>query len=326
MGSPENVGLGLMRRLWLLLWLAPALAHAQSTWAVIVTGLGGEKEFDTSFADLSGRVETGLRLSGMTPDHIVSLPVAHSRRDEIAKAFNDLDAKMKPADTLLVFLIGHGTHDGQDYKFNVTGPDPTAEDFKQWFDKAPAGRQVIVNSTSSSGAVTPSWTHAGRVVITATRTAEERNATVFMRFFAEALRDPGADIDKNGVVSTLEAFQYAEQRVKKFYESAGRIATEHALLDDNGDGKGVADPSPANGEGLLAANVPLVRFTTARAAADTPEARELRTHKEAVENQIATLKYGKASLEKDDYSRQLEKLLIDLARTQQALEKLEAKP
>jgi hypothetical protein len=326
MGSSENVGIGLMRRLLFLVVLCSAFAHAQSTYAVIITGLGGEKEFDTAFADLSTRIETGLRVSGMTPDHLILLPVAHARKEDIARAFADLAAKTKPADTLLVFLIGHGTHDGQEYKFNVLGPDPTAGDFKQWFDKVPAGRQVIVNSSSSSGAVTALWSHVGRVVITATRTPEERNATVFMRFFAEALRDPAADMDKNGIVSALEAFKYAEQRVKKFYESVGRIATEHPLLDDNGDGKGVADPSAANGEGLLAAMVPMVRFTAAKAALDTPEARELRAHKDKVENDIAELKYNKAAMEKDDYSRNLEKLLIDLARTQQALEKLEAKP
>lgn len=323
MGSPENVGIGLMRRLLFLIAMCSALARGQSTYAVIITGLGGEKEFDTAFADLSGRIETSLRVSGFLPDHLISLPVAKARKEDIARVFADLAAKTKPADTLLVFLIGHGTHDGQEYKFNVPGPDPTAADFKQWFDKVPAARQVIVNSTSSSGAVTAIWSHVGRVVITATRTPEERNATVFMRFFAEALSDPAADMDKNGVVSTLEAFKYAEQRVAKFYESAGRIATEHPLLDDNGDGKGVKDPSAANGEGLLAAQVPLVRFAASKAALDTPEARALREHKEAVENQIAALKYSKASLEKDDYSRQLEKLLVDLARTQQALEKLE---
>ena len=323
MGSPEMVGIGMTRRLILLIVMLGGVAHAQSTYAVIITGLGGEKEFDTQFADLSARIEKGLRNSGMAADHLVSLPAARARKEEIARVFADLTAKTKSADTLLVFLIGHGTHDGQEYKFNVPGPDPTAADFKQWFDKVPAARQVIVNSTSSSGAVTAIWSHVGRVVITATRTAEERNATVFMRFYAEALSDPAADMDKNGIVSSLEAFRYAEQRVTKFYESAGRIAAEHPLLDDNGDGKGVKDPGPTNGEGLLAAAVPLVRFAGSKAALDTPEARELRGHKEAVENEIAALKYSKASLEKADYSRQLEKLLIDLARTQQALEKLE---
>jgi len=317
------MGIGLMRRLLFLIVACAALARAQSTYAVIITGLGGEKEFDTAFADLSARIETGLGVSGFPSDHMIILPVAHARKEDIARAFAQLAAKTKTADTLLVFLIGHGTDDGQEYKFNVPGPDPTAADFKQWFDSVPAGKQVIVNSSSSSGAVIPIWSHAGRVVITATRTAEERNATAFMRFFAEALRDPAADMDKNGVVSTLEAFKYAEQKVGKFYETAGRIATEHPLLDDNGDGKGVKDPSAANGEGLLAAIIPLVRFAASKAALDTPEARELREHKEKVENDIATLKYGKASMEKDDYSRQLEKLLLDLARTQQALEKLE---
>ncbi len=325
MGLAEVVGIG-MRLILACLFAVSAWAQGQ-TYAVIITGLGGEKEFDSQFADLSTRVATGLKKSGMAADHLFQLTVDHAKKEDVARTFQTLAGKTRAEDTVLVFLVGHGSYDGQEYKMNLPGPDPTAADFKQWFDKMPAARQVIVNSTSSSGATTEVWSKPGRVVITATRNGQERNATVFMRFFAEALTDPAADQDKNGVVTALEAYRYAEQRVAKFYESAGRIPTEHPMLDDNGDGKGVKDPSPQNGEGALAGIVPVLRFPSATARLDTPEARELRARKETLENDIATLKYNKASLEQREYTAQLEKLLLDLARTQQALEKLEtAKP
>lgn len=306
--------------------LLPAQTASQ-TYAVIITGAGGEKEFADQFADISNRLAAGLRKAGLAADHVTLLPADHARKEDVARVFLDLATKARAADTLLVFLVGHGTYDGHDYKFNLTGPDPTAAEFRQWLDKVPAGKQVIVNSSASSGAATEVWSRAGRVVITATRNGQERNATVFMRFFAEALTDPAADMDKNGSVSVLEAYRFAEQHTAKFYESASRIATEHPMLDDNGDGKGVKDPSPQNGEGLLAATVPLVRYAAATARVDTPEARDLRAQKEKLENDIATLKYNKASLQESEYKQSLESLLLNLARTQQRLEKLEsAKP
>jgi hypothetical protein len=305
----------------------PVAAQTPQTYAVIVTGAGGEKEFADQFADIGNRLAAGLHNAGLAADHVTLLLADHARKDEVARVFQDLTAKTHAADTLLVFLVGHGTYDGHDYKFNLTGPDPTAAEFRQWLDKIPAGKQVIVNSSASSGAATEVWSRAGRVVITATRNGQERNATVFMRFFAEALTDPAADMDKNGSVSVLEAYRYAEQHTAKFYEAAGRIATEHPMLDDNGDGKGVKDPSPQNGEGLLAATVPLVRYAAAAARVDTPDARELRAQKEKLENDVATLKYNRASLQEYEYKQQLDSLLLELARTQQKLEKLEnAKP
>jgi hypothetical protein len=291
---------------------------------VIITGLGGEPEYDRQFQELAERCAAGLRKSGIPPANLIVLPAERATRAELAKTFQGLAGRLKFDDTLVVLLIGHGSWDGHDYKFNVPGPDPTGAEFRQWFDRVPAGRQVIVNSSSSGGAAIPVWSKAGRAVLSATRSGEERNATVFMRFFAESLSDPAADQDKNGVVSALEAYRYAAQRVAKFYEAAGRLATEHPLLEDTGDGHGQKDPSPQNGEGLLAGTIPLIRISAQTARLDTPQARELRARKETLENDIAILKYRKSSMDGREYTQQLEKLLLELARAQQALEKLES--
>lgn len=319
MGAAKNLGVGVA----LLAAVACCAQDRAQPYALVVAGLGGEPAYEQQFRELGERVANVLRKSGLPPDRVVWLPPDRSRREELARAFEVAAARAGPDDLLLVLLIGHGSFDGTEYKLNLPGPDASASDFRQWLDRVPARKQVVVNATSASGASVGPWSRAGRVIIAATKSGEERNATVFMRFFAEALADPAADQDKNGLVSALEAFRYAAQRVAKFYESAGRLATEHPQLEDNGDGTGVREPSPQNGEGLLAATVALVRWNAQAARADTPAARELRARKEALENEIAALKYRKASLPEREYAARMEKLLVELARTQQRLEQLE---
>ena len=346
MGAAKSVGLGVMGRngtqmnadkrrssmsfylrlsafICVLSLLLPATAAAEQPYALVIAGLGGEPEYDKQFRELGERLAAGLRKAGVEPGRIVWLPPEGSRREEVARAFQAAAARARPDDPLFVFLIGHGSFDGIEYKMNLAGPDATASEFRQWLDRVPSRRQVVVNATSASGASVGAWSRAGRAVIAATKSGEERNVTVFMRFFAEALTDPAADQDKNGAVSVLEAFRYATQRVARFYESAGRLATEHAQLDDNGDGKGVRDPSPANGEGLLAAQVALARAGPQSARPDTPAARELRARKQELENAIEALKYRKATMPSNQYLAELEKLLLELAKVQQALEKME---
>jgi hypothetical protein len=64
-----------------------------------------------------------------------------------------------------------------------------------------------------------------RIVITATKSGTEKNATIFAKFWAEALSDPAADTDKNETISALEAFKYAEQKTAGYYETNKRLAT-----------------------------------------------------------------------------------------------------
>jgi len=140
----------------------------------------------------------------------------------------------------VIMMIGHGTWDNTDYKFNLPGPDITATELGNLLDKIPAKHQLIVNMTSASGASLLSLERPGRVIITATKTGTEKNATYFARYWIEALRDPAADTDKNDAISALEAFKYAEQKTAKFFETNNRLATEHALIEDTGKEKGRA--------------------------------------------------------------------------------------
>jgi hypothetical protein len=160
-----------------------------------------------------------------------------------------------------------------------------------------------------------------RAVITATKSGSEKNATVFARYWVESLRDAAADADKNGVITALEAYRYAEQKTANFYETQKRLATEHPMLEDTGKGDGVRAPSAENGEGLLASRFALLRIGEAQVAAATPEKKELLAKREELEQQIDQLKYQKAAMPVELYKKQLADLLLELAKTQAELDK-----
>ena len=185
----------------------------------------------------------------------------------------------------------------------------------------PAKRQLIVNATSSSGGSIPAFQRAGRAVIASTKSGTEKNATVFARYFVEALQDPAADVDKNESVSALEAFQYAERKTNEFYTSQKRLATEHAVFEDTGKGEPVRAPAADIGEGRLLSSLTLVRFGDAQKAALDPAKRDLLAKKEDFERQIDILKYQKAAMSQNEYEQQLKVLLVGLARIQAALDK-----
>ena len=291
-----------------------------TTYYVTVAGLGGEPEYEQRFSGWAKDIDKLLKTGG--PDtKVETLYGAAATRAKVQSVLSEIAREAKPTDVLVLMLIGHGSFDGTEYKINLPGPDLSAGELAGLLDKIPATRQLVVNTTSASGASRGPLAKSNRAVITATKTGSEKNATVFARYWVEALRDPTADTDKNGVVSALEAFRFAEQKTTKFYDAAKRLATEHAILEDTGKGQGTRNPTPENGQGLLASRFPLLRLGAAQTAAATPEKQKLIVHKEEIEQEIDTLKYQKAAMAADDYKRQLTKLLLDLAKTQAELDK-----
>jgi Peptidase C13 family len=297
--------------------LAAALSLPAETYYLTVSGLGGEPDYEQRFGMWAKDIDKILKSS---PDAKVETLV-DGTREQVRGALDRIAKEAQPEDAVVVMLIGHGSFDGYDYKINLPGPDLTASDLAASLDRIPASRQLVVNMTSSSGGSIEFLRRPHRVLITATKTGTEKNATVFARYWVEALRDPAADANKNEVISALEAFKYADKKTAEFYESQKRLATEHAVLEDTGKGEAVRTPGPENGEGLLAAAFPLVRLGATASAAQDPAKRQLLAKKEELEEQIDKLKYEKAALAPDDYKKQLEGLLLELARTQAELDK-----
>ncbi len=284
-------------------------AQTGNTYFLIVGGLGGEPDYEQRFASYVSDLEKICRTLAGDPSRVTALSGKAATREAVQANLEKLARSATAADAVAVFLVGHGTFDGAAYKFNIPGPDLTADDLRGWLDRLPAGRQLVVTATSSSGACADKLAKDGRVVVTATRSGTERNATVFARYWVEALRDPAADTDKNETISALEAFRYAEEKVKRFYTDQKRLATEHPRL-----------------EGKLANSFVLARLGGAAQAASDPARRKLLAQRESLEQQIDALKFRKSALPADQYKKELERLLLDLARVQDAIEAADSKP
>ena len=202
----------------------------------------------------------------------------------------------KPDDDFVLILIGHGSFDGVEYKFNLVGPDMTpaeiADDLRSHSRRR---RQLIVDTTSASGGAVPALERPGRAVIAATKSGTEKNATVFARYWVEALQDPDADTDKSDSISAMEAFIYAAKKTAAFYDSQKRLATEHAVFDDTGHGEPVRDSR--QWPGALCRTSPCCVSAQAKQAANDPAKRALLAKKEDLEQKIDTLKYQKAAMD-----------------------------
>ena len=305
-----------------LLFCFSALSAHAATYYITISGLGGEPDYEQRFKMWAQDVDTNLKKAAA--DGTVATLVAPTR-EQIRTRFAELGKDAKPNDTLVLFLIGHGSFDGVEYKFNIPGPDITGVELAALLDRFPATRQLVVNATSSSGASIEFLRKPTRVVIAATRTGTEKDATVFARYWAEAMREPAADSDKSETVSALEAFRYAQRKTKEAYDSQKRLSTEHSVLEDTGKGMGVplasGTPDPESGEGKLASAFVVVRLGANAAAAKDPAKKALLLQKEGIEQAIDELKYEKAGMAEADYKKQLTRLLLELARIQEAIDK-----
>jgi hypothetical protein len=302
-----------------LLFALSVTLHA-TTFYVTVAGLGGEPEYEQRFASEAQEMDKLLR-AGNPDAKVQTLSGAQATKTQVQSVLAGIARDSKPSDAFVLMLIGHGSFDGVDYKINLPGPDLSAVELATLLDRIPASRQLVVNMTSSSGGSRAALEKPNRAVITATKSGSEKNATIFARYWVEALRDPAADTDKNETVSALEAFIYAEQKTSQFYDTQKRLATEHPTLEDTGQSDGTRKPSPENGEGRLASQIAMLHIGATQAAANTPEKKALLAHREDLEQQIDTLKYQKAATPPDEYKKQLEALLLELAKTQAELDK-----
>ncbi len=287
---------------------------------VTVAGLGGEADYEQRFTALAKDLDKIFRAAA-NDAHVYTLTGADATKAHLTETLTQIAHEAKAEDQFILILIGHGTYDGEEYKFNLPGPDISGEDLAILCDRIPTKRQLVVNTTSASGGSIGALQKAGRIVIAAAKTGTEKNATVFARYWVDALRDASADTDKNETITALEAFVFADRKTASFYESQKRLATEHAVLEDTGKKEAVRTPSAENGEGTLAASFAILRIGSAQKAANDPAKRALLDKKEELERKIDLLKYQKAAMSADDYKKQLSDALLELAKVQEELDK-----
>lgn len=299
-----------------LLWI-PLTAQDRAT-LVIVIGVAGEEEFGTAFVQ---QAETWRKVSETAGAKLVQIgsTVANGvqDRDELKRAL-EAEAKEGTGELWLV-LIGHGTFDGKEAKFNLRGPDLTSTELAEWLK--PFRRPLaIIDTASASAPFLAKLASPNRAVVSSTRSGHEQNYARFGKYFAEAVADAKSDLDKDGQVSLLEAFLSAAQRTGEFYKTEGRLATEHALLDDNGDGlgtpadwfRGVRATKQAK-DGATLDGARAHQFHLVKSPAENALTPEVRAQRDALELKIARWREMKAKVEPARYYAELEKLLLELA-------------
>lgn len=301
------------------LLLAAVSAHADAYY-VTVSGLGGEPDYEQRFASAAQDLDKLFKGSGAGV-HVFTLSGADATKEHVTAVMGQVAKSAKPEDSFALILIGHGSFDGVEYKFNLPGPDMTAAELAALCDKILAKRQLVVNTSSASGGSIPAFQKTGRAVIAATKSGTEKNATVFVRYLVEALQDPTADLDKDDAISAMEAYKYAAAKTAAFYESQKRLATEHPVFEDTGKGDAVREAATTTGEGLLLSEFTMVRMGAAQRAAADPAKRDLMARKEELEQTIDMLKYQKAAMDDQDYKKQLQAALLELARVEEDLDK-----
>lgn len=305
--------------LWLLILLAGARAAAPTARAtlIVVEGAVGEPEFAPEFRQ---QTEAWQRAGAAGGAEVITIGVAAVSAAGDREELRQTLARQATGDTeLWLVLIGHGTFDGREAKFNLRGPDVSDAELAEWLK--PVTRPLAVIDTSSASA--PFLTKlAGRnrVVVTSTRSGNEQNYARFGRFLAAAITDVASDLDRDGQVSLLEAYLAAAQRTAEFYAAAMRLATEHALIDDNGDGlgtpadwfKGVRATRQAK-EGAAADGPRAHQFHLVRSASEQRLDPEVRRRRDALELDLARLRETKSSAPAAEYQEKLRRILLELA-------------
>ncbi len=285
---------------------------------LIIQGSAGNEEFGTLFTTWASRWEKAAQKGGLQTVQIPSGDDTKSQKDLIAEYF--VQQQPESSLPLWIVMIGHGTYDGRTAKLNLDGPDLSAKELDGFLAKV-TRLTVIINCSSSSAPFLEALSQNNRIVLTSTRSGEQVNFSRFGEFLSEAIGDSTADLDKDNQTSLLEAFLSASRKTLEFYESDGRIPTENALLDDNGDGKGtrstafqgfraVAKPQEKGTllDGFRAHQLHLIAND-----ADKNLSPEVVAQRNELEQEIELLRSNKKDFTEDEYYSKLEKLFLELA-------------
>ncbi len=284
---------------------------------IVVVGADGADEFSDQFSEWvdvwrETAKHTGLSVIGTDEPN----PDADDRT-RLQAAIAELQSAAASGEVWIV-LIGHGTYDGKRAKFNLRGPDVESTELAEWL-RPLSQRVIVINCASSSSPFINAISGPNRIVVTSTKDGSQYNFSRFGKYLASAINDPANDLDKDGQTSLLEAFCSASQSVQGFYDQENRLATEHALIDDNGDGLGTPaewfdgvrstrNPKQGIADGLAANQV----FLQRRGVDATLTAAQ-RSRRDELEARLEKLRASRAQMTEDQYLLEIEPILVKLA-------------
>jgi hypothetical protein len=274
---------------------------------LIVSGLGGEADYEQKFQNQAKAVAAAAAHSGAAQNDIVVVSGEQARRTTLDPELAKFASSVKSDDQAVIVFIGHGSFDGEEYRFNLPGPDITGKQIATFLNTVPASQMLVVNATSSSGSVVETWRRPNRVVITATKSGSERNATRFAEYWVQALSSPEADRDKNEIVTAAEAYEFASRKVADAFKSDASLATEHSRLD-----------------GKSADRVIVARLGKSALLPNDAQLDAMMKEQTTLEQQFDQVKARKASLAQDQYYNELEKVLLNLARLDKRIDERKA--
>ncbi|HEY0456033.1 MAG TPA: hypothetical protein VGE41_06630 [Verrucomicrobiae bacterium] len=301
---------------------ADAQTSAKPT-LILVKGAAGEEEYAKQFSDWCSHWQKGAEKAQMNIikvgfDDISAADKQHSTDKELLSQGLEKEPKTGPAELWLV-LIGHGTFDGKEAKFNLRGPDFSATELAKWLE--PFQRPLaIIDTSAASAPFLNKLSGKNRIIITSTRSGHEQNFSHFGQYLSEVIADPAADLDKDGQTSLLEAWLLASRRLTAFYEADHRLATEHPLLDDNGDGhgtppdwfRGIYATKKSNDNSALD-GIRAHQWHLVRGGSEQQWPAEMRARRDQLESAIIDLRQAKSKFSEDEYYKKLENYLTDMA-------------
>ena len=286
-----------------LAWALSCSANA-ALYVTVVQGLGGMPEYESRFDE---QTKTIIEASQSITDEalVYSFTGEEATRENLIAHFNTAAEQMTDDDRMAIYLIGHGSYDGEQYKFNIPGPDITHLDLAEIMSALPGVRNFLVNTSSTSGAILDSLETEDRIIVTATRNGNERNSTEFGRFFAQSFSSPDADLNKNDSISIQEAFDFAARGVEQFYESEGKLATEHPQL-----------------RGDAAAQFNLARLSPVEITGESDLITQLLQQRQDLDNRIEQLQLQRSELSDTEYFQQLQDLVLQSATLTEEIDRL----
>lgn len=303
-----------------LLACVPAVADAQAH-ILIVSGLGGEPKYVEEFHEWGTTMVDAARTRlGLPAENVVLLAedpgrdpariTAESRKENVERAVAEMAARAGPDDRIMILLIGHGSADARGSRVNLPGPDLTADEYAELVRAFAERPLVFVNTASASGDFHDALAGPNRTILTATRSGRERNETIFGRYFVQAFAADGADSNRDGRVTITEAFEYAVRETERAYQMNNLLQMEHARME---------------GDLEMAKVFHLAGSASAEPGDASPEVAALFRRRQELEERIDNLRLRAGEMDAAEYTAELERLLLELARTNREIEGLEGR-